>query len=151
MTRFTRKQPKKNSLLHLTPGFYGIDERHHTIPIEDFFPRGTFITKEAFGAKIDAIIVQMNYNNLKNHIKSKIGQHKTYQAIPLRRKQRKGTHPTIKSLMMKNKSGSGAYRRILSRGDKKSNINSPTTWRKKLDDNTITPNQARVNKKQENI
>ena len=34
--------------------------------------------------------------------------------------------------------GSGAYRRILSRGDKKTDIDSPTTWRKKLDDITIT-------------
>ena len=44
----------------------------------------------------------------------------------------------IRSLLVKNKSGSGAYRRILSRGDKKSDINNPTTWRKKLDDITIT-------------
>ena len=40
--------------------------------------------------------------------------------------------------MVKNKSGSGAYRKILSRGDKQADINNPTTWRKKLDDSTIT-------------
>ena len=51
-------------------------------------------------------------------------------AIPLRCNQRKGTHPTIKSLMTKNKSGSGIYRRILSRGDKQSDINNPTSWEK---------------------
>ena len=71
---FTRKQPKKNSLVHLTPGFYGIDERHHTITNEEFFPRGTFITKKGNEAKIDARIVQMNYNNLKNHIKNRATQ-----------------------------------------------------------------------------
>ena len=114
---FSRKQPNKNTFVHLTPGFYGINERHHTISVEELFPRGTFITKEAFEDKIEARIVQLNYNNLKSHIKSKIGQYKTYQAVPLRCKQRKGTHPTIRSLMVKNKSGSGAYRRILSRSD----------------------------------
>ena len=126
---FSRKQPNKKIPLS-TPGFYGIHERHHTISVEELFPRGTFITKEAFEDKIEARIVQLNYNNLKSHIKSKIGQYKTYQAVPLRCKQRKGTHPTIRSLMVKNKSGSGAYRRILSRGDKKSDIDNPTTWRK---------------------
>ena len=40
--------------------------------------------------------------------------------------------------MAKNKSGSGVYRRILSRGDKQLDINSPTSWGKKLNDDTIT-------------
>ena len=77
--------------------------------------------------KIKASIVQLSYSNLKSHSRSKIGQYKAYQAIPLRYKQRKGTHPTIKSLMVLNKSGSGVYRRILSIGDKQTDINSPTS------------------------
>ena len=104
----------------------------------DNFFQGVYLSPRKLEEKIEARIVQLSYNNLKNHIRSKIGQYKTYQAIPLRCKQRKGTHPTIKSLMVHNKSGSGVYRRILSRGDKQTDINSPTSWKKKLNDNTIT-------------
>ena len=79
----------------------------------------------------------MNYNNLKNHIKSKTGQNRNYQAISLRGRQRKGSHPTLRSLMTNNRSGSGVYRRILVRGEKKVEITNPTSWRKKLEDDTI--------------
>ena len=135
---FNRKNPNNNTTVHLTPGFYGIPERNHTLTVLDFFPRGIFISKESLEEKIESRLVQLSYNSLKTHIKSKIGQHKKYQAIPLRCNQRKGTHPTIKSLMTKNKSGSGIYRRILSRGDKQSDINNPTSWGKKLNDDSIT-------------
>ena len=105
----------------------------------DFFPRGIFISKESLEEKIESRLVQLSYNSLKTHIKSKLGQQKKYQAIPLRCNQRKGTHPTIRSLMTKNKSGSGIYRRILSRGDTKSDINNLTSWReKKLNGDSIT-------------
>ena len=127
---FNRKHPNNNTTVHLTPGFYGIPERNHTLSVEDLFPRGIFISKESLEEKIEARLVLLSYNNLKSHIKSKIGQHKKYQAIPLRCKQRKGTHPTIKSLMVQNKYG--VYRRILSRGDKQLDINNPTSWRKNL-------------------
>ena len=57
--------PHKNKQVHLTPGFYGISEKHHTLTIEDFFPRGTFITKETIEIKIEAKVIQINYKNLK--------------------------------------------------------------------------------------
>ena len=43
---FNRKNPDNNSTVHLTPGFYGIPERYHTLSVIDLFPRGTFISKE---------------------------------------------------------------------------------------------------------
>ena len=115
-SRTSSINPDNNTTVHLTPGFYGIPERYHTLTVTDLFPRGIFISKENIEQKIESRMVPMSYNNLKNHVKSKIGQHKKYQAIPLKCIQRKGTHPTIRSLMIKNKTGSGIYRKILSRG-----------------------------------
>ena len=101
--------------------------------LKNFFQGEYLSPRKYLSKKLKASIVQLIYNNLKTHIRSKIGQYKTYQGIPIRCKQRKGTHCTIRSLMVKNKSGSVAYRKIISRGDKKADINYPTTWRKKLD------------------
>ena len=70
-----RKHPNNNTTVHLTLGFYGILERNHTLSVEDFFPRGIFISKESIEEKIEARLVQLGYNSLKSHIKSKIGQH----------------------------------------------------------------------------
>ena len=75
-TNFNRKNPDNNATVHLTPGFYGIPERYHTLNVTDLFPRGTFISKENLEQKIESRMVPLSYNNLKNHVKSKIGQHK---------------------------------------------------------------------------
>ena len=122
---FSRKNPDNNGTVHLTPGFYGIPERFHTLSVTDLFPRGTFISKENLEQKTETRMVALSYNNLKNHVKSKIGQHKKYQAIPLKCIQRKGSHPTIRSLMLKNKKGSGIYRRIPTRGGRKPRYKQP--------------------------
>ena len=142
-TNFNRKNPGQKSLTHLTPGFYGIAELHHKLKVIDFFPRGTFISQEDLETKIGANIVELNYRNLKSHIKAKIGLHKKYQAIPKNCTQKKGTHPTIKSLMESIKKGSGKYRRILARAEKRPDINNPTAWKKKLNDDTITPSMVK--------
>ena len=128
---FHRKNPDNKSTIHLTPGFYGIPERYHTLKVIDFFPGGIFISKENLEEKIEKRMVALSYTNLKSHIKSKIGHQKKYQAIPLKCVQKKGTHPTIKSLMVSIKKGSGVYRKILNRGEKNTDINNPTAWRKK--------------------
>ena len=128
---FNRKNPDNKSTVHLTPGFYGIPERYHTLNVTELYPRGIFISKENLEEKIETRMVALSYNNLKTHIKSKIGHQKKYQAIPLKCVQRKGTHPTIKSLMLNIKKGSGIYRKILTRGDKPPDINNPTAWREK--------------------
>ena len=65
---FTRKLPDCNKAVHLTPGFYGINERPHTLTIEDLFPRVTFITRGELENMTGATIIQMNYNNLKSKI-----------------------------------------------------------------------------------
>ena len=75
-TNFIRKNPDNNTTVHLTPGFYGIPERNHTLTVTDFFPRGIFISNESLEEKHEARMVLLSYNNLKTHIKSKIGQPK---------------------------------------------------------------------------
>ena len=116
---FTRKLPDSNKTVNLTPSFYGIGKRHHTLSVEELYPRGIFITKDDLENKVGSRLIEMNYNNLKNHIKCKIGPNRKYQAIPLRGSQRKGLHPTIRNLMTNNRSGSGVYRRILPRREKR--------------------------------
>ena len=71
-TNFTRKLLDYNKSVHLTPGFYGNNERHHTLKIEDLFPRGTFITRGDLENLAGANIIEMKYNNLKCHIKVKL-------------------------------------------------------------------------------
>ena len=66
---FNRKQPNNNTTVYITPGFYGIPERNQTISVEELFPRGIFISKELLEEKIEARMVQLSYNNLKNHVK----------------------------------------------------------------------------------
>ena len=90
---FSRKNPDNKSTIHLTHGFYGIPEIHHTLKVIDFFPRGIFISKETLEEKIEATMVELSYNNLKTHIKAKIGHQKKYQAIPLKCAQKKGNTP----------------------------------------------------------
>ena len=93
---FTRKNPDNKSIIHLTPGFYGIPETHHSLKVIDFYPRGTFISKEALEEKIEVTLVELSYNNLKSHIKAKIGQQKKYQAIPLKCAQKREPTPPSK-------------------------------------------------------
>ena len=71
---FNRKHPNDNTTVHLTPGFYGTPEGNHTLSVEELFPRGIFISKELLEEKIEPRMVLLSYNNLKNHVKSKIGQ-----------------------------------------------------------------------------
>ena len=91
----------------------------------------------------------MQYNNLKAHIKDKVGQNKHYNAIPkMKLPQKEQTHSTVKSLMKGVKRDSGVYRKIIARSHKPTDIHIPSKWRAKLADNLITRTQlkqARIN------
>ena len=95
------KTPKTTKTTFLKPTFYGLPDSAHTLTVQDFFPNGKFISIETLNAHTGGNLMQMQYNNLKFHIKCKIGVNKTYDAIPkLNLPQKKHTHATISSLMV---------------------------------------------------
>ena len=94
-----------------------------------------------------ANLMQMQYINLRAHIKNKVGPNKTYDAIPkLKLPQKIHTHSTIKSLMINTKQGSGSYRKILIRSNKSNDIHNPANWKTKLADNLVTRTQLKQSK-----
>ena len=80
---FTRKQPRRKQEVCLKPTFYGLPDRCHTLTVRDFYPGGVFISNPALNNLTDSNIIKMQYDNLKAHIKSKIGENKHYDAVPL--------------------------------------------------------------------
>ena len=136
---FNRKLPKGKKETFLTPTFYGIPDKYHTLTVRDFFPGGTFISQTALNTLTGTTLIKMNYDNLKVHIRSKIGTQKHYDAIPLMNlPQKKNTHQNVLSLMSNIKKGSGKYRTILHKQSTPKELHSPTNWRSKLNDTTIT-------------
>ena len=81
----------------------------------------------------------MQYENLKNHIKTHIGPNKKYDAIlPENKPQKKHTFSTAAGLLRTIKKGSGIYRKIIDRDKITTNMHNPSKWKKKLDDNYVT-------------
>ena len=146
---FTRKVPNTKQVTYLTPTFYGLPDTAHTLALSDFFPGGRFIQREDLNTLAISNLMPMQYNNLKAHIRNKVGQNKAYDAIPmLNTPQKPHTHSTIFSLMKHIKQGSGRYRKIIARSHKFPDIHNPSKWRSKLGDNQITNEQikqARIN------
>ena len=67
-----------------------------------------------------------------------------YDAIPkLSLPQKIHTHSTIGSLMSSIKKGSGAYRKIISRAHKITDVHNPSKWKAKLGDNLVTRSQVK--------
>ena len=88
--------------------------------------------------------MQLQYSNLRAHIKNKIGLHKFYDAIPkLNLPQKQHTHISIESLMSSIKQGSASYRKIIARSHTRSDLHNPSKWRLKLNDNQITRAQLK--------
>ena len=81
--KFTRKQPNNKTEVCLKPTFYGIPDHFHTIKLKDLYPGGSFISSQALNTLTNTIIIPMNYENLKAHVKSKVGHNKHYDVIPL--------------------------------------------------------------------
>ena len=81
---FTRAVPNSKKLACLKPTFYGISDNFHTITVEQMYPGGSFIGKNALEDMIGAQIIPLSYIGLKSHIKSKIGPNKKYNGVPLR-------------------------------------------------------------------
>ena len=141
---FTRKQPNSLKQTFLTPTFYGIPDTHHMLTLKDFFPAGVFITNEQLNQRTNTIIMDLQYLNLKNHIKAHVGHHKKYDAIPIENfPQKKHTYSTIYEFFHNVKKGSGAYRKKIEYNKNTQNIHNSTNWRKKLNDTNVTNNQVK--------
>ena len=130
----------------LKPTFYGLPDRFHTLTVRDFYPGGAFISNLTLNTLTDSNIIKMQYYNIKAHIKSKIGKNKHYDAVPFMNQPQKKTS-NITSLMKSIKQGSGKYRSILQRKVVHKDIHSPSNWRSKLNDNTITSNHIKQTRK----
>ena len=140
----TRKHPNTKTRTYLTPTFYGIPDRCHTLTLKDLYPRGTFITHDALDTLTLTNIQTMQYLILKNHIKSHIGPGKKYDAIAKEiSPQKMHTHSNSHSLMLSIKKGSGIYRKILARENPLPDIHHPEKWIKKLGTNNITKKQIK--------
>ena len=131
--------PNSSKTTFLKPTFYGLLDSAHTLTVQDFYPNGKFISIDTLNTLTGSNSMQMQYNNLKFHIKSKIGVNKTYDAIPkLILPQKMHTHATLTSLMASTKKGSGTYRKIISRSHKQTDVHNPARWKAKLSDNLVT-------------
>ena len=104
---FTRKVPNTKQVTYLSPTFYGLPDTAHTLALYEFFPGGRFIERDDLNALALSNLMQMQYNNLKAHIRNKVGQNKTYDAIPkFNLPQKPHTHSTVSSLMKNATQGS---------------------------------------------
>ena len=140
----TRKQPNTKAKTYLTPTFYGIPDRFHTLTLKDLYPTGTFISHDSLNTLTLTAIQNMQYLSLKNHIKSHIGPGKKYDAIAREiSPQKKHTHSNSHSLMSNTRKGSGIYRKIIARENPLPDIHHPEKWIKKLGTGTITKEQVK--------
>ena len=80
---FSRKLPRGKKETFLKPTFYGIPDNFHTLTVRDLYPGGSFISHAVLNTLTGQTIIKMNYDNLKAHVKTKIGKHKHFDAIPL--------------------------------------------------------------------
>ena len=136
---FTRKLPNSSKTTYLKPTFYGLPDSAHTLTVQDFYPNGKFITLATLNTLAGSNLMEMQYTNLKFHIKSKIGPNKYYDAIPKQTlPQRKHTYSTIGSLMSNIHKGSGKYRKIISKSQKSPDVHNPYKWKTKINDNLVT-------------
>ena len=136
---FTRKLPNSTKTT-----FFGLPDKAHTLTVHDFYPNGKFIPLATLNVLTESNLMQMQYNNLAYHIKSKIGANKMYDSIPtLILPQKKHTHSTIGSLMSSIKKGSGTYRKIISKSHKKIDVHNPSKWKAKLNDDLVTRGQIK--------
>ena len=141
---FTRKQPNSNKTTFLTPTFYGIPDTFHTLTIKDLHLGGTFITNVALNQLTNSTIMDMQYKNLRKHIRAHIGQNKKYDAIAMEIiPQKIFTYSTPIGLLKATKTGSGKYRKIMEKNDVVLNIHSPAKWRKKLGEHDISDKQVK--------
>ena len=88
----TRSQLKSHKKIVLTPTFYGIPDTYHTLTLKDLYPRGIFITRESLSQLTNTSIMQMQYQNLRNHIKAHVGPNKKYDAVALEKLPQKNIH-----------------------------------------------------------
>ena len=148
-TNFTRQYPNSKKKTFLTPTFYGLKDSAHTLKLIELFPHGKFIDKDPLNSLTGANLMEMQYNNLRAHIKHRVGPNKFYDAIPkLKLPQKEHTHCTIKSLMTNTTQGSGTYRKIIAKSHKISDVHNPSKWRAKLGNNQVSSSllkQSRIN------
>ena len=140
----TRKQPNTKQKTFLKPTFYGIPDEYHTLSLKELYPSGIFISNTALNTLTSTTILNMQYNNLKTHIKAHIGPGKKYDAIAKEKLPQKiHTFADTHDLMDHTKKGSGAYRRVIKREHPPLDTHNPDKWNKKLKTNNITRDQVK--------
>ena len=65
---FTRKQPRKKTPTHLTPTFYGIPDKFHTLKVKDLYQNLAFKTPAQIHTLTGINMIPLNYTNLKAHV-----------------------------------------------------------------------------------
>ena len=139
----TRKQINSTKRIFLTPTIYGIPDTYHTLTLKDLFPRGAFITHASLNQLTNSTIINMQYQNLKSHIKAHIGPNKKYNAIALEKlPQKKYTYSTASELFRSIQRGSRPYRKIIERNIIIPDIHNPLKWKRKLQCSTVTSEQV---------
>ena len=139
----TRKQINSTKKIFLTPTFYGIPDKYHTLTLKDLFPQGAFITHVSLNRLTNSTLINMQYQNLKSHIKAHIGPNKKYNAIALEKlPQKRHTYSTASELLQSIKKGSRTYRKIIERNSTTIDIHNPEKWKRKLQCNNITSVQV---------
>ena len=91
-TNFTRKYPNSKKNTFLTPTFYGLKDSAHNLTLIELYPHGKFIDKDHLNTLTNSNLMQMQYYNLRAHIKNKVGPNKFYDAIPKLKLPQKSTH-----------------------------------------------------------
>ena len=143
-TNITRRQPNNKGTTYLTPTFYGIPDKYHTLKLKDFFSSGVFLSHQDLNNTTKTMVQTMKYHNIKSHIKDHIGPNKKYDAIVKEKlPQKKYTHSNTLDLMMSIKKGSGMYRKTIERANPIQCIHNPHKWRKKLENQYATANQVK--------
>ena len=141
---FTRKQPRKKIQTFLTPTFYGIPDRYHTLKVKDLYQNLAFKTPAQIQALTGTLMVPLNYSNLKAHVTHFIGHNKKYDAVVKEHlPQKEHTSSNTTEFIRKAVKGSGTIRKIIGRRHARADIHNPKRWRKKLDAPEVTRQQIK--------
>jgi hypothetical protein len=141
---FKRKQPKQKDGTHLTPTFYGLPDRYHTLELQDFYHNLHYKTTAQIELLTGTKMIPLHYTNLKAHITKFVGHNKKYDGIvKLKLPQKPFTQSTTLDFITANKKGSSTVRKIISRRHPRPDAHNPQNQRKKLDCPGVTSNQVK--------
>ena len=94
------KTGKYKKTSHLTPTFYGLEDKHHTLKVMDFYEAMPFKTNHQIELTTGTKLSTIQYASLKGHITSHIGHHKKYDGLVKETTpQNKNTHITTQKTL----------------------------------------------------